>query len=286
MKYTTQKSILLFVFGFLFVPLFALAHQPRLNTSIVTPVIDPEISKAYYGTLDGSPHTYTIKSDIPFNLYVNILVPDNAGAKKDVSVMIVKDMDTLHPFYVLNSMNFEWKKFFEPFGHDTYWQGPEYKGQVEKGTYDITVFSPKNDSKYSLAVGEREAFDFKEGMNALKLVPQLKKDFFDESPIGFILSPMSWGIIVIMYILAFIFGFIFRAIARKFAKSSTSKASKNINITDRLIRAGLGIILLLLAILSTWNLLLIFISGFAIFESIFSWCGFNQMIGKNTCPVE
>ncbi len=292
MKYSTQKSILLFVVGFLFVPLFASAHQPRIVEGRQTIVQSPEISKAYYGTLTGVPDVYTITSATAFDLYVGVLVPDLAGQKKDVTATITKVDDQgvkgaeIAPLATLAGPSSDWKKFFEPFGHDTYWQGPEYRSRAEPGTYEIRVSSPQNDTKYSLAIGEIEAFDFKEGMNALKLVPQLKKDFFNESPIGFILSPMGWGFIVIMYVLAFIFGFIFRFIARKVAKSSPAKASKNINTQDRLIRAGLGIILLLLAILTTWNILLIFLSGFCLFEAIFSWCAFNQVIGKNTCPVE
>ena len=35
--------------------------------------IDPEISKAYYGKLNGIPDIYTIKSSEPFNFYINII---------------------------------------------------------------------------------------------------------------------------------------------------------------------------------------------------------------------
>jgi len=34
-----------------------------------------------------------------------------------------------------------------------------------------------------------------------------------------------------------------------------------------------------------FNPLLIFISGFCTFETIFSWCGFYAAIGKNSCPL-
>lgn len=81
---------------------------------------------------------------------------------------------------------------FEPFGYDTYWKGPEYKVRVEAGIYDIIVSSKTNDGKYSLAIGEAENFDFREIMNALDLVPKIKRDFFDESPITFIFSPFGW----------------------------------------------------------------------------------------------
>lgn len=262
----------------------AFAHQPRLVNSETTQVVDPEISKAYYATLTGSPHFYTIDSKEPFDLYVNVLVPDIAGQKKDVSATILKVGDK-GPFATLVGPSFDWKKFYEPFGADTYWMGPEYKARAEAGTYEIRVSSSNYDSKYSLAIGEIEAFDGKEGMNALTLIPQLKKDFWGESPIGFISSPFGWGLIVAMYLLAFIVGFIYRAILKKFARQSAHGAPQNIGKPDRLLRAVIGVGLLLWAITTTWSPILIFFSGFAFFESIFSWCALNQLIGKNTCDI-
>lgn len=281
--YKVISLALISLFVFILAPVSASAHQPRITENRLTVVPSPEVSKAYYAVLTGAPDVYTIDAAAPFDLYVNVLVPDIAGQKKDVSAVVLKDGKQLA---VLEGITFEWKKFFEPFGHDTYWQGPEYKARAEAGKYEIRVWSTNNDSKYSLAIGELEAFDMKEGMNALTLIPQIKKDFFNESPIGFILSPFGWGLILIMYILAFIVGFIYRAILKKFSKNSPRGVAKNIGKPDRLLRAVLGVALLLWTITTSWNPILIFLSGFCLFESIFSWCTFYQLIGKNTCPVE
>ncbi|OJI08721.1 hypothetical protein BK006_03120 [bacterium CG10_49_38] len=268
---------------FVFAPSFALAHQPRITEERLTMVTDPEISKAYYGKLTGEPDVYVIKASEVFDLYVNVLVPDIVGQKKDVSAVVLKDNKEIA---LLDSTNFEWKKFYEPFGADTYWMGPEYKARAEAGTYEIRVWSSNNDSKYSLAIGEREAFDGKEGLNALTIIPKLKKDFFDKSPIGFIASPFGWGLIVIMYVIAFITGFIYRAILKKFAKNSPRGVARNIGKPDRLLRLAIGAGLLLWAITTSWSPILIFFSGFAFFEAIFSWCGFYAAMGKNTCPIK
>jgi len=260
----------------------ASAHQPRIVSENQTIVTSPEVSKAYYGKLSGQPAVYTITAIKPFALYVGVLVPDIADQKKDVSAVILKDGKQLA---LLDGTSFEWKKFFEEFGQDTYWQGPEYKAQAEAGTYEIRVSSSNNDSKYSLAIGEIEAFDFKEGMNALTLIPQLKKDFFNKSPANFIFSPFGWGLIVVMFTLAFMFGFIYRTLLKKFARNTTHGTSKNIGKNDRLIRLGISIALFLLAITTTWSPWLLFFSGFALFEAIFSWCGLYAALGKNTCPI-
>jgi hypothetical protein len=151
--------------------------------------------------------------------------------------------------------------------------------------YEIRVSSPNNDSKYSLAVGEIEAFDMKEGLNALKVIPELKKSFFNESPISFILSPFGWGLIVSMYVLAVIVGLAYRFILKRIAKGSVRGVQKNIGKPDRLLRLAIGLALLLWAILTSWSPILIFFSGFALFESLFSWCGFYAALGKNTCPI-
>lgn len=273
---------LLSLFAVFLAPSLVLAHQPRIATNSPVLVLDPEVSKAYYGTLTGEPAVYRIDADKPFALYVNVLVPDITGQKKDVSAVILKDGKEI---VVLEGMNFSWKQFFEPFGHDSYFMGPEYKAPVEAGTYEIRVWSSNNDSKYSLAIGEIEAFDFRETMNAFTLIPQLKKDFFNESPVNFILSPFGWGLILIMYVLAFVVGFLYRYILQKFAKGSVRGAHKNIGTRDRIVRLALWLGLLVWAITTSWSPWLLFFSGYALFEALFSWCGFYVALGKNTCPV-
>jgi hypothetical protein len=272
-------ALLLVVF---LLPTATFAHQPRIVKDNPTIVTSPEVSKAYYGALSGKPAVYTIKADKPFALYIGVLVPDIVGQKKDISAIILKDGKQIA---FLDGTRFTWKKFFEEFGHDTYWQGPEYKSQVQAGNYEIRVTSPNNDNKYSLAIGEIEAFDFKQSMNALTLIPELKRDFFNESPVSFTLSPFGWGLIVIMFLLASIFGFAYRALLKKFARNTNRGVNKNIGKYDRIIRIGIGVALLLVAITTTWSPWLLFFSGFAFFEALFSWCGLYAALGKNTCPI-
>lgn len=291
-----SQFIPLLLITFFLVPALASAHQPRITESRLTQVPDPEISKAYYAELSGEPDVYVITSSEAFDLYVNVLVPDIAGQKKDVSAVILqKDLSAQadgKELTVLDGPNFTWTKFYEPFGADTYWMGPEYRTRAEAGTYEIRVWSSGNDSKYSLAIGEIEAFDQKEGMNALTIIPQLKKDFWGESPISFISSPFGWGLIVVMYILAFVIGLVVKYLSKKLSRpitvslSNPSVSNRNIGKSDRLLRAVIGVGLLLWAITTTWSPILIFFSGFCIFESIFSWCAFYQVMGKNTCLVK
>jgi hypothetical protein len=259
------------------------AHQPRIEEGAFISVFEPEISKAYYSKLSGTSHIYEIVSEKAFDLYVNLLVPDIAFQKRDVSAIVIKSGDIYNnPLAVLDGSNFQWERFFEPFGHDTYWKGPEFKTQVPAGKYQIIVTSSQNDSKYSLAIGEIEAFDLKEGLNAVRLIPKIKNTFFDKLPIDFILSPFGWGLILAMFLLAVVFVLILKLIIKKaFRKGIGEK--HNVGKKDRIIRAIVGLVILIFAIFTSWHPLLFFLSGILFFTAISPWCGLYTIFGKNTC---
>ena len=82
-----KSIILLFI---LFLSICAVsAHQPRLevgvNSSMSNPIVvqNPEISQAFYGSLNGQPDYYKITSNKTFELLVNILVPQSPGISSD-----------------------------------------------------------------------------------------------------------------------------------------------------------------------------------------------------------
>lgn len=275
------KLLLIPLFAILFTAIATFAHQPRIVDSNETVVLNPDVSKAYYGSLSGKYHTYTINAQEAFALYVGILMPFSEDSKKDVSVEIYKNGDSIQ---VLGGKSADWKKMFEFFGQSTYWKSDEYKKWVDAGKYTIIVSSSNNDSKYVLAIGETEAFNEKEIINALKVIPELKRSFFNESPLSFVKSPFGWGYILIMYTLAFVFGLLYRYILKTFAKGTVRGLNKNIGNYDRTIRLAIWVGLLIWAITTSWSPWLLFFSGFALFEALFKWCGFYAAIGRNTCP--
>ena len=274
---------------FVFIPTLTFAHNPVTVTSNEIIVTDPEISKAYYAELTGKPHIYYIKSDEPFNLYVNLLVPDIKDQKKDTIAQILKINKDINTEIVLTSLEgtgYKWTNYFEPFGSDKYWKGPEFKIRAEAGEYEIRVRSPQFDGKYALAIGEAESFGLEETIGSIDKIIKNKKEFFGKSPISFIFSPIGFGYIIVMFLFAFITGFVYRLIIKKINKNKIRGVVKNINKKDRIIRVILGLALLILAITTTWNPILFFFAGFCFFEAIFSWCGLYAALGKNTCPVE
>ena len=250
-------------------PLAVLAHQPRIVETEKINVTKPEISKSYYGKLSGKPHTYTISTSSAIDLYVNVLVPFIEGPGKNVTVKIFKGDQVLGS---LRPSEEDWKKFFEPFGQSMYWQGPEFKIRADAGKYKIIVQSREKNIRYVLATGEIEAFDGKESLNAILLIPKLKKNFFEEPPISFIFSPLGWGYILLLQLLSLSVGWVTSRVLKisgiKIQREYFQKLSRNTMIWGIVFWMAL----LFWAVRTSWHPTLILTSGLALFLAIISWC--------------
>jgi hypothetical protein len=159
------------------------AHQPRLelgvNSSMTNPIViqNSEISQAWYGKLNGQPDYYKITSTKPFELFVNILVPQGPGISSDfVSAQITDSSGKT--ITTLGGNQSSWTPMFEEFGGDYYLQGPTFDQNVSAGTYYIKVFNKNNSGKYSLATGAIESFPPYESLKALITIPLLKEQIF------------------------------------------------------------------------------------------------------------
>ena len=202
-----KNKIILMVFLLFMVPL-ACAHQPRIafgyNSSFENPIhVDkPEISKAYYGELKGSPDYYMIESADNFTLYLNILAPDLEDSRTDFIVEVLSDNETI---YLLNGTSYEWNIFFEEFARDSYLEGPELETEVEKGAYHIKVYNEDNIGKYSLAIGKIESFPPEEIIKTAVYLPRIKKEFFEKPAITAFLNPIGLFILFILLVIAIVF---------------------------------------------------------------------------------
>ena len=249
-------------------PLGVFAHQPRIVDTEKIIVTKPEVSKAYYAKLSGKPHTYIISVNSAIDLYVNVLVPYKEGPKKNITVNVFKGDQSMG---MLSSSEVDWKKFFEPFGQSMYWQGPELKKNVDAGKYEILVQSKEKNLRYVLAIGETEAWSGIDSIKAILLIPELKRNFFEESPISFIFSPLGYGYILLLQLLALFSGWVILRILKisgiKIQKKYFQKFSRNTMILGMV----LWIALLLWAVRTSWHPTLILTSGLALFLAIISW---------------
>jgi hypothetical protein len=117
-------------------------------------------------------------------------LPKIDGIAKDFSAIIYKDS---RPYAYLYASKSKWEEFYEPFGGDWYYQGPEYKKEVPAGTYLIKVYNPKNEGKYVVAIGEEESFPLNVAIKTIFVMPSLKLNFFKESFLSLLFS--KYGLI-------------------------------------------------------------------------------------------
>ena len=158
----------------------AQAHQPVIvgDRTHVT-VTDPETSRAFYGRLPGRPARYAVLSRTSFVLYAQMTVPDVRGARRDFRMLITGPRGEIAS---VKTPAATWKKFYEPFGGDHYLTAREFRRRVPGGRYVIEVSNPSNNGLYVLAIGERERWGPIAGLKAVALLPQIKHEWFGESP--------------------------------------------------------------------------------------------------------
>ncbi|MBI1866421.1 MAG: Type 1 glutamine amidotransferase-like domain-containing protein [Candidatus Staskawiczbacteria bacterium] len=184
----------------------ASAYLPRIiyNQSTDIQVKEPEVSQVFYDELGGSPRNYLIHSDKDFNLYINLLVPaySNSNGRYSAKIFLVKNTPTTSGqaedeeiSFIDGQTDFLWKEFYEPFGRDYYFLGPEFEKNLSSGDYKITIFSYENRGKYVLSIGKEEKFSLIEILNIYWVMPLLKMEFFKTSVLEFFLTP--FGLIVV-----------------------------------------------------------------------------------------
>jgi len=213
-------NIIIFILCFLVLTNSVLAHQPRIVEDNFALIENPEVSQAFYGELKDGPDYYQIQIDQPVKLYVGILVPDIENIDKDISVEISKDDEF---YYLLDGGNFEWQPFHEEFAGDDYFKGPELSAgekeglpqgvEVKAGNYTLKVFSPDNQGKYVLVVGEKEEFPFNEMIKTVLVLPQLK-GFFNKSFLTAYFNLIGLFMLIFLLIILGIFILVFFLIKR------------------------------------------------------------------------
>jgi hypothetical protein len=151
------------------------------------------------------------------------------------------------------------------------------------GRYEIIVSGNGNRGKYALAVGEREAWPLKETLHALRVIPGLKKNFFNVSPAMFALSIFGGIYLLVLLLSGVLIGFLYRKVMRLFSRPVSGRGSKNIGGSGRVLRFVIAIVLLTWAVTTAWNPFLIIVSGFTFFEALAGWCGLYAALGKKSC---
>ena len=171
----------------------AYAHKPVLNKNSIYPadapyeIEDPEISKAIYSTLSGNPHYYRIQSDVNFDFYAGILAAKIGECALESKFSFEVLDSEFHRIDLADGENFEWIPWYEEYGKQWYWNGPEIgenflSDRVYKaGTYYIKVFNETNTGQYIMAVGDIEKFSFTDIVGLLFSMGDIENEFWDPS---------------------------------------------------------------------------------------------------------
>lgn len=124
----------------------------NVGSATVIVVAQPEFSKMFFGELAGTPATYAIYAEMPFQLYLNILAPDLPDARTDLTVRI--DNARGESIAILEASSTPWQRWHEDLTGDAYLKGPLYQAELPAGTYKVTVANPANAGKYVLMIGD------------------------------------------------------------------------------------------------------------------------------------
>jgi hypothetical protein len=170
-----------------------IAHKPVLNENSTYPadapyeIEEPEISKAIYSTLSGDPHFYRIDSESDFNFYAGILAAKIGDCELEEKFSFEVLDSEFHSIRLADGENYEWTPWYEEYGKQWYWNGPEVgenflSNEVFKaGTYYIKVFNNSNSGQYIIAVGDIEKFGFTDIVGLIFSMGKIEDEFWNPS---------------------------------------------------------------------------------------------------------
>lgn len=223
------------IFFILFIAIFllgiagvALAYQLKLvylqpgNVQIN----NPETSQVFYDDLKGSSRDYFIDLSENFELYINLLVPEEANRDGRYSAKIFfENGGQDRQIAQLDGDSSAWQEYYENFSRDYYLKGPELDQKVLAGKYKIEVFSKDNQGKYVLAVGKKELYDALSILNIYWQLPLLKISFFQTSVLQFFLTPFGIAGIAVIGVLLILVALVYYIIGtiKEFIKHNQAK---------------------------------------------------------------
>lgn len=207
----------------LFFSSLSLAQHTRMvmdsSPSFETPVIvtNPEVSRIFYGELDGLPEYYLISAGSPFTLYAGIMVPDIPMFREKRFSVTVRDAYN-ETILLADEKLGEWVPFTDAVGGDSYKKGPEIKKYVPAGKYTLEVSSSENMGRYALVVGDVDELTAAESIKSLIIIPAIKQRFFGMDFIGSYMNASGAAALVFIILVALILAFSLRHLRNRIVK--------------------------------------------------------------------
>lgn len=194
MRHVLSRSLVICLGFFFMLPSYGEAYVPVMieqdSLKDITVVYDPELAQSFYGSLQGFPHTYELRLTEPLHLRTQILLPDVAWSKNNVSGIIIREekKGRVKEVARLKAQDASWETWREPLGGDMYRKGAQFETNLDPGVYRIEVHTPDNLEKYVLTIGTREemTLSYFEHLGRIREI----KQFFEKSGIHIFESPL------------------------------------------------------------------------------------------------
>lgn len=223
-----MKKITIYIVVFLFLAVASIVSASQLNVVYLqsgdVQIINPEIQQTFYDELKGAPRDYFIDSGKDFELYINLLVPEEANRDGRYSADIFDDNG--QKIYSIDGASFNWQEHYESFSRDYYLKGPELSQQFLAGKYKIEVYSEDNQGKYVLNIGRKESYSIQSIFNIYWQLPLLKLTFFKTDVLQIFLTPFGiagigaiGGLLIFLALIYYLVGFAREAIKHNQAKT-------------------------------------------------------------------
>lgn len=149
--YRTRRIAIFFGMFTCVLPLVAIAGV----FSGVIEIEDVSAPQAFRGELSGGPARYAFRLPAQRPVYLNLLIPDENGARKDFLIEVLSERGAR---YAMNGAFFSaWSPFRDARGA-SYLKGPEITPTLYPGAYTLSVSNNDNHGTYILAVSGQPGF--------------------------------------------------------------------------------------------------------------------------------
>ncbi len=188
----------------LVLPLSLSAQELIIVENAETRVSNPQVYRAYYGELTGSPHVFTfnVPSD-GYTVKAVVLAPDTEDVSTDIVAEMISDKNPGESFARVDGGMIEWQRFFDTSGRDSYLAGPVLENTVTTGSYRIQVSSPDNQGAYVLVFEGEDGFLLGQVISRFGALPTIKSEFFGKSALEAYTTPLLlWPVVTTLLLLA------------------------------------------------------------------------------------
>ena len=122
----------------------------------------------------------------PFDFFVGLTAPKLESCDLQATFSLEVLNAQMEVIDSRDGADFDWWPWFEKFGRQWYWVGPEIGEDFSSttvypaGTYYIRVFNEENQGKYVLAIGDVERFGIRTLFTLPGTIRKIDADFWNE----------------------------------------------------------------------------------------------------------